>query len=252
MKRLRRNPWAALAVLCVGFFMTLLDTTVVGVAIPSIVSRLGTSYSDVLWFSNSCVLALAAVLIGIRNCRSPSTPTGTSSRPQPSRPSTPSRTPSRQRSKPVPQRAIRLRPHCDHTPTGRCRRTLVRAREPSDDQALNRGEPDDRSAPTGGRGSPRPGCSLRVLRPAWCRLRRRTVGGARRPAGTRPACPDRWLPRQSDVDGRGGGVLAGIRPQIDGRLPLRCARPNVRYGHHGANDAVVRPASGDQPADPAG
>ncbi|OXM44026.1 MFS transporter, partial [Amycolatopsis alba DSM 44262] len=43
--------------------MTLLDTTVVGVAIPDIVERLGTSYNEVLWVSNSYVLVLAVFLI---------------------------------------------------------------------------------------------------------------------------------------------------------------------------------------------
>ncbi|WP_431884840.1 MFS transporter [Micromonospora wenchangensis] len=61
--RIRGNPWAVLIALCMGFFMTLLDTTVVGVAIPDIVTRLGITYSEVLWVSNAYVLVLAALLI---------------------------------------------------------------------------------------------------------------------------------------------------------------------------------------------
>ncbi|MGI8311958.1 MFS transporter [Saccharopolyspora hattusasensis] len=63
MSKLRGNPWAVLVALCLGFFMTLLDTTVVGVAIPNIVERLGTTYNEVLWVSNAYVLVLAVFLI---------------------------------------------------------------------------------------------------------------------------------------------------------------------------------------------
>lgn len=63
MRSLRGNPWAVLVALCAGFFMTLLDTTVVGVAIPNIVAKLGVSYSEVLWVSNAYVLVLAVLLI---------------------------------------------------------------------------------------------------------------------------------------------------------------------------------------------
>ncbi|RKT89085.1 drug resistance transporter, EmrB/QacA subfamily [Saccharopolyspora antimicrobica] len=63
MRNLRGNPWAVLVALCLGFFMTLLDTTVVGVAVPDIVERLGTTYNEVLWVSNSYVLVLAVLLI---------------------------------------------------------------------------------------------------------------------------------------------------------------------------------------------
>ncbi|MER7082860.1 MFS transporter, partial [Saccharopolyspora kobensis] len=63
MRNLRGNPWAVLVALCLGFFTTLLDTTVVGVAVPDIVERLGTTYNEVLWVSNSYVLVLAVLLI---------------------------------------------------------------------------------------------------------------------------------------------------------------------------------------------
>ncbi len=43
--------------------MTLLDTTVVGVVIPDMVSRLGITYNEVLWVSNAYVLVLAVLLI---------------------------------------------------------------------------------------------------------------------------------------------------------------------------------------------
>ncbi|ATE54501.1 DHA2 family efflux MFS transporter permease subunit [Actinosynnema pretiosum] len=63
MHKLKGNPWAVLATLCLGFFMTLLDTTVVGVAMPDIVGRLGATYNEVLWVSNAYVLVLAVLLI---------------------------------------------------------------------------------------------------------------------------------------------------------------------------------------------
>ena len=40
MTRLRGNPWAVLIALCLGFFMILLDTTIVNIAIPSIIDGL--------------------------------------------------------------------------------------------------------------------------------------------------------------------------------------------------------------------
>ena len=43
--------------------MTLLDTTVVGVAIPDMVSRLGITYNEMLWVSNAYVLVLAVLRI---------------------------------------------------------------------------------------------------------------------------------------------------------------------------------------------
>ncbi|ALG08774.1 hypothetical protein AOZ06_19295 [Kibdelosporangium phytohabitans] len=60
---MKGNPWAVLVALCLGFFMTLLDTTVIGVAIPDILSQLGITYNEVLWVSNAYVLVLAVLLI---------------------------------------------------------------------------------------------------------------------------------------------------------------------------------------------
>nr|WP_042191610.1 DHA2 family efflux MFS transporter permease subunit [Kibdelosporangium sp. MJ126-NF4]CEL20185.1 drug resistance transporter, EmrB/QacA subfamily [Kibdelosporangium sp. MJ126-NF4]CTQ97410.1 drug resistance transporter, EmrB/QacA subfamily [Kibdelosporangium sp. MJ126-NF4] len=57
------NPWAVLIALCLGFFMTLLDTTVIGVAIPDILGQLHITYNEVLWVSNTYVLVLAVLLI---------------------------------------------------------------------------------------------------------------------------------------------------------------------------------------------
>ena len=59
----RHSPWLVLSVLCLGFFMILLDTTIVNIAIPAISDKLGASLSDILWILNSYVLVYAVLLI---------------------------------------------------------------------------------------------------------------------------------------------------------------------------------------------
>ncbi|MGE7438276.1 DHA2 family efflux MFS transporter permease subunit [Kitasatospora sp. NPDC001175] len=63
MNRLRGNPWAILIVLSLGFFMTLLDLTIVNIAIPSMIDDLHASFDAVLWSLNGYILVLAALLI---------------------------------------------------------------------------------------------------------------------------------------------------------------------------------------------
>jgi EmrB/QacA subfamily drug resistance transporter len=63
MNRWRGNPWAILAVLSLGFFMTLLDLTIVNIAIPDMVERLHASLDQILWVVNAYALALAVLLI---------------------------------------------------------------------------------------------------------------------------------------------------------------------------------------------
>jgi len=58
-----RNPWAILLVLSLGFFMILLDMTIVYVATPSILSSLHTSLDQMLWVFNGYLLAYAVLLI---------------------------------------------------------------------------------------------------------------------------------------------------------------------------------------------
>ena len=57
------SPWLALAVLALGLFMTLLDLTIVNVAIPSIVDDLHASLDQVLWVLNGYSLMYAVLLI---------------------------------------------------------------------------------------------------------------------------------------------------------------------------------------------
>ncbi|MBQ1093366.1 MFS transporter [Streptomyces sp. B93] len=57
------NPWLVLGVLCASFFMTLLDTTIVTVAIPEMAAGLDASLDDILWFANAYMLVFATLLL---------------------------------------------------------------------------------------------------------------------------------------------------------------------------------------------
>jgi MFS family permease len=59
----RDNPFAALSVLSLGLFMTLLDVTIVNVAIPQLVDSLNASIDEALWVLNAYVLVLGVCLI---------------------------------------------------------------------------------------------------------------------------------------------------------------------------------------------
>ena len=63
MAKFRGNPWAVLLVVSLGFFMTLLDLTIVNIAIPNIITRLHASLDDVLWVINAYALVLAVLVI---------------------------------------------------------------------------------------------------------------------------------------------------------------------------------------------
>lgn len=63
IQRLWGNPWVALAVMCLGLFMALLDTTIVNIAVPSIIEGIDASLDEILWVLNAYVLVYAAVLI---------------------------------------------------------------------------------------------------------------------------------------------------------------------------------------------
>src|SRR5919108_1724013 len=57
------NPWLVLLFLSLGFFMILLDTTIVNIAIPSIISNLKSSFDQILWVLNAYLLVYAVLLI---------------------------------------------------------------------------------------------------------------------------------------------------------------------------------------------
>jgi MFS family permease len=57
------NPWLVLLVLCTGFFMIMLDTTIVNVAIPAMSAGLNTTLDQILWVLNAYILVYAVLLI---------------------------------------------------------------------------------------------------------------------------------------------------------------------------------------------
>ncbi len=63
MRKYAGNPWMVLLVVSLGFFMTLLDLTIVNIAIPDMITRLHASLDDVLWVINAYALVLAVLVI---------------------------------------------------------------------------------------------------------------------------------------------------------------------------------------------
>src|SRR5205814_1934989 len=63
MAQARTNPWLVLLVLTTGFFMIMLDTTIVNVAIPAMSTGLNTTLDQILWVLNAYILVYAVLLI---------------------------------------------------------------------------------------------------------------------------------------------------------------------------------------------
>ena len=59
----KRKPWLALLVLCLGFFVVLLDATIVNVAIPTMLDSLHASLDQILWVVNAFLLTFAVLLV---------------------------------------------------------------------------------------------------------------------------------------------------------------------------------------------
>ena len=59
----RDNPWAALVALCIGFFMIMLDTTIVTVAIPAMLTGLNAGLNDIVWVTSVYLLTYAVPLL---------------------------------------------------------------------------------------------------------------------------------------------------------------------------------------------
>jgi EmrB/QacA subfamily drug resistance transporter len=57
------NPWHALWAMMVGFFMILVDATIVAVANPSIMDQLDADYDAVIWVTSAYLLAYAVPLL---------------------------------------------------------------------------------------------------------------------------------------------------------------------------------------------
>src|ERR671925_2289762 len=63
MAQARTNPWLVLLVLTSGFFMIMLDTTIVNVAIPAMSTGLKATLDQILWVLNAYILVYAVLLI---------------------------------------------------------------------------------------------------------------------------------------------------------------------------------------------
>jgi len=57
------NPWPALYALCIGFFMILVDTTIVSVATPAIIADLHADVNSVVWVTSAYLLAYAVPVL---------------------------------------------------------------------------------------------------------------------------------------------------------------------------------------------
>ncbi|MEJ5998716.1 DHA2 family efflux MFS transporter permease subunit [Corynebacterium sp. H130] len=57
------NPWKALTALCTGFFMILLDQTIVAVATPALQAELGADLGAAVWVTSIYLLAYAVPLL---------------------------------------------------------------------------------------------------------------------------------------------------------------------------------------------
>ncbi|WP_272497280.1 MFS transporter [Actinomadura terrae] len=58
-----QRPWLTLTILCVGFFMALLDGSIVNIAVPSLITDFHASYDEVLWIIDAYMLVFSTLLI---------------------------------------------------------------------------------------------------------------------------------------------------------------------------------------------
>ena len=59
----RENPWNALWAMMIGFFMIMVDSTIVAIANPTIMIDLGIGYDAVVWVTSAYLLGYAVVLL---------------------------------------------------------------------------------------------------------------------------------------------------------------------------------------------
>src|SRR5437764_10987470 len=57
------SPQAVLVVMCVGYFLVLLDVTIVNIALPKIASEIGANVSSLQWVVDGYALALASLML---------------------------------------------------------------------------------------------------------------------------------------------------------------------------------------------
>ncbi|HTQ15866.1 MFS transporter [Mycobacterium sp.] len=60
---LRNNPWNTLWAMMIGFFMIMVDSTIVAIANPTIMADLHTGYAAVVWVTSAYLLGYAVVLL---------------------------------------------------------------------------------------------------------------------------------------------------------------------------------------------
>ena len=58
-----RSPWSILPALCLGFFMIMVDTTIVNIAIPSLVTAFDADLTAVGWVNSAYLLTFATLLL---------------------------------------------------------------------------------------------------------------------------------------------------------------------------------------------
>jgi EmrB/QacA subfamily drug resistance transporter len=58
-----RSPWSVLPPLCLGFFMIMLDTTIVNIAVPSLIRDLHADVAAVGWVNSAYLLTFAVLLL---------------------------------------------------------------------------------------------------------------------------------------------------------------------------------------------
>jgi len=58
-----RSPWSILPPLCLGFFMIMLDTTIVNVAVPTLMDELHADVTSVGWVNSAYLLTFAVLLL---------------------------------------------------------------------------------------------------------------------------------------------------------------------------------------------
>lgn len=63
MTNTARNPWLVLTVLVLGFFMVMLDISIVNIAIPNMIDGLHATLDQVLWVLNGYILVFDVLLI---------------------------------------------------------------------------------------------------------------------------------------------------------------------------------------------
>ncbi|HKN55671.1 MAG TPA: DHA2 family efflux MFS transporter permease subunit [Amycolatopsis sp.] len=63
MNARQANPWAALSALCLGFFMILLDTTIVSIAIPTMLRELHAGLNSIVWVMSVYLLTYAVPML---------------------------------------------------------------------------------------------------------------------------------------------------------------------------------------------